>query len=147
MAIPAPQPRPRGYVIKIRGKHTVRMFNPKSANEWRKAVEIAAMLHVPREPLNTAIGMNILFVLPRPKSHYRTGKYAGELRKGAPRYPISTPDLDNLEKSTLDAITNSGLWRDDSLVVKKATAKVYCEKGAECGAEITLWLVEDIHGS
>lgn len=41
-----------------------------------------------------------------------------------PQYKISKPDLDNLEKSVMDALTMAGAWNDDAQVVFKMSAKV-----------------------
>lgn len=40
------------------------------------------------------------------------------------QYKISKPDLDNLEKAVMDALTTAGAWVDDSQVVFKLSAKV-----------------------
>lgn len=39
----------------------------------------------------------------------------------------SRPDLDNLEKAVMDALTTARIWVDDSLVVQKVSSKVYDE--------------------
>lgn len=40
-------------------------------------------------------------------------------------YPSVKPDVDNLVKGTGDAITASGLWRDDALVISAVISKAY----------------------
>ena len=52
----------------------------------------------------------------RPRHHFRTGPYMHMLRDGAPAYPYKRPDLDKLLRSTMDAMTCAGVWRDDALV-------------------------------
>lgn len=47
------------------------------------------------------------------------------------------PDLDNLEKMLLDCMTESGFWKDDSLVVMKTTGKLWAPR-EEAGIEISL---------
>jgi hypothetical protein len=46
--------------------------------------------------------------------------------------PCTYPDLSKLCRATEDAITSSGLWRDDSLVVEYTRlAKVFCNEDLE----------------
>ena len=47
--------------------------------------------------------------------------------KNAPK--ITVPDIDNLLKLTLDAITNAGIWRDDNQITK------ICSEDLWAGAE------------
>lgn len=51
-------------------------------------------------------------------------------------YKTTKPDLDNLEKAVMDALTTAKWWTDDSIVVDKRSVKVwgdadYCEILAE----------------
>lgn len=64
----------------------------------------------------------------RPKSHFGTGRNAEKLKKQAPEYHIQKPDIDNLVKSTMDAITNINLWRDDCQVDSLITRKVWVDR-------------------
>lgn len=41
-------------------------------------------------------------------------------------YPSVRPDVDNLSKGTIDAITGAGIWRDDSLIISVILSKAYC---------------------
>ena len=71
------------------------------------------------------------FFFPRPKSHYRTGKHAADLKADAPLYHTNKPDVDKLERCVLDALTGV-LWKDDSQVVYVAQ-KVKCYTSVEWG--------------
>lgn len=42
-------------------------------------------------------------------------------------FKASTPDLDNVEKLLLDAMTQVGFWKDDALIVEKHTGKVWSD--------------------
>lgn len=71
----------------------------------------------------------VLFVFPRPKNHYRTGKYAGQLKDWAPTFVTKRPDLtDNLMKGLFDAM-NGVVFLDDKQVVEVLhTRKIFGEK-------------------
>lgn len=71
------------------------------------------------------VEVRLEFFMPRPKSHFRAN---GSRKADAPRWVEKKPDLDNLEKAVLDALTNIGLWRDDSQVVRVSKSKVYCDQ-------------------
>src|SRR5262245_35313464 len=64
------------------------------------------------------------FVFPRPKSHYRTGKFSDELKDSAPVYHTSAPDLDKLCRAVGDAL-KSVVVRDDRLIACWYAKKLY----------------------
>ncbi len=103
---------------------------------WREAVKHAAL-----DVIDSVMGpaavdavlVDVTFTLQRPKGHYRTGRNLALLRDAAPAYPAGKPDLDKLLRSTLDALGDAGVWRDDAQVVAVTTRKVY---GEVAGARI-----------
>lgn len=106
----------------------------KHVKPWRDAVRsdaVKAELAMPREahsgfPLDCPLIADMVFTALRPKSHYRTGRNAHLLRDDAPARPMGAPDLSKLARSTEDALTDAGIWRDDSRVVEYGRlAKVY----------------------
>lgn len=113
--LPVGQPRVRAAA---RGRHA-RVYDPGTANEWKACVIHAAREAMDRNcmfPFAGPVWVRVEFRIPRPKSHYRTGKRAGEIKPGMLSYHAQKPDLDNLLKSTLDALTSAGLWVDDSQI-------------------------------
>lgn len=72
--------------------------------------------YVPKFPLQGPCVLTATFFIDRPLSHYRSGPYKHMLRDNAPPYPARRPDLDKLLRSTMDAMTTAGVWRDDGLV-------------------------------
>lgn len=71
------------------------------------------------------VRLDLVFSFPRPKSHYRTGSHAGELRADAPLWKTSAPDLSKLVRAVEDAITIAGIWRDDAQVAQLHAVKQY----------------------
>tara|TARA_R100000781_G_C4069486_1_gene123978 strand:- start:325 stop:774 length:450 start_codon:yes stop_codon:yes gene_type:complete len=110
---------------------------------WREAVKEAALRDYQGEPLDGPLKVQIIFLFPRPKKHYGTGKNANILKKNAPYYVTAKNkgDLEKLERSTYDALSESTggtVMKDDSLVVKNLNEKRYCSAGERPGSIITV---------
>ncbi len=81
--------------------------------------------------------------LPRPKSHFGTGRNARKLKKSAPIRPTTKPDLDNLLKHFKD-VASGVIWHDDRQIVgyTAGTGKYYTDDGrARWEVEVTECLV------
>jgi Holliday junction resolvase RusA-like endonuclease len=125
---PKGQPRPRAFARKIGNKFVARVFEAGTAESWKSSVAGAAVLH--RLPVSMVgpVRVALTFVFPRPKKHFKANNPAKGLRDDAPHFQISKPDVDNLEKAVLDAITQlGGFWKDDSQVASIHTRKTYGE--------------------
>lgn len=115
-------PAPQGS--KTRTKWGVREDNP-ATKPWRSAVAweaTAAMQGV--ELMTGPVALDVTFFFPRPKSHYRTGKHAGQLKLDAPIHCTTKPDADKLLRAIGDAITGI-VVRDDSQIVRIHARKLY----------------------
>jgi Holliday junction resolvase RusA-like endonuclease len=66
------------------------------------------------------------FTFDRPKSHFRTGKYASLRRQTAPASHTTKPDLDKLVRAACDALTGI-VWQDDSQVHRISASKRYVD--------------------
>ena len=117
---PVSQPRPRAT---IRGRHAG-IYNPKTADAW-KAQIVTCIRPCLSAVIEGPLKVVMVFRLPRPKGHYRTGRNAGKMKENAPLWHEKKPDFDNLVKASMDAITNAGAWRDDSQVALALVCKVY----------------------
>jgi Holliday junction resolvase RusA-like endonuclease len=97
-----------------------RVYDPSATDkqEWLHS----AMPFCPTDPIKGAISIELEFNMPRPKSHFGTGKNAGNLKPTAPKYHLHTPDLDNLVKFVLDAM-NGKFYDDDSQIIS-----IVCKK-------------------
>lgn len=98
------------------------------------------MLAKVQQKIGTITGpvlVDAVFYLPRPKSHYGTGRNTSRLKDSAPLVPTTKPDSDKILRSTLDALTSAQAYRDDSQVVDVQARKRYAD-GRPPGAEITV---------
>ena len=115
-------PRPKGRPRVTKKGFTYTPPETRKAEQDIVAIissQVESMLYGP-------IKIQFVVTLPRPKSHFRTGKYEGIMKDTAPFHHIKRPDLDNLEKLFLDA-ANGVVYKDDSQVCQKTSQKIYGE--------------------
>jgi len=117
----------------------VMIESSKRVKPWRAAVEVAAREAIEGEwePFTGPLALTLTFYLPRPKAHYGTGRNASVLKPDAPKWVSVRPDIDKLARSTLDALTTSGVWVDDSQVAHLTARKLYANT-PRTGADITI---------
>lgn len=134
---PAPQGSKRAFVVNGRA---VMAESSKKVKPWRQDV-VAAVEQVlavedwwaiPAGPVR----VDITFYLPRPAYHYGTGKNRSKLKPSAPIWVDKKPDKDKLERATCDALTTSGVIRDDAQIAVGLTEKRYAD--AATGARISI---------
>jgi Holliday junction resolvase RusA-like endonuclease len=110
----------------------------KRQKPWMSHVANCALDHCTKQIIFGAAALCVTFILPRPISHYGTGKNRSKLKLSAPRYPITKPDLTKLLRAAEDALKGI-LWRDDSQVVQQSVRKEYVsEKYPNPGAIIVV---------
>lgn len=130
LGLPRPAGSKRAFAIKKQGKPTGRIAVVdacKDSREWKTIVSREAVIIMNEEQRKMFLGpvrLSVIFYMPRPKGHYRTGKQAAELRRTAPEYPITKPDLLKLTRAVEDAVTGI-VWRDDAQVVDQRLEKRY----------------------
>ena len=103
----------------------------KDLPAWRTAIasEASAVRHVSKTVFSQPVRVRFVFWFQRPQSHYRTGKYAGQVKLSAPSVHSSAPDIDKLCRAVGDALTISGLIVDDRLIAKIEAEKRYGDPG------------------
>jgi Holliday junction resolvase RusA-like endonuclease len=115
---PVPQGRPRF----VKRGNFVQTYDPKTSKEFKEKLKgLAKKYHM--SPSERALEVSIVFYMGIPKS------YSKKFREDALRkreLHVKKPDVDNLAKGTLDALTGV-LWKDDSQIVKLIIEKVYGE--------------------
>jgi len=129
--VPAPGGSKRGIFNRKTGHVAIFENNPIGNRNWRAAVALAASEAMAgREIFSGALSLKIMFHLPRPKAHYNT---KGILKKTAPCWHTSKPDITKLCRSTEDALTGV-IWKDDALIASSNSYKIYAANQA--GAQI-----------
>lgn len=119
--------------------------NPNAA-EWKARVADAAGEHWRPEPpaggaddwdglLTGPLAVEFVFTVTRPKTQMGTGRNEGTVRRSAPLYPATRPDVLKLARGVEDALTGV-VWRDDAQIVDERLRKVY---GAPARCEIRVW--------
>jgi crossover junction endodeoxyribonuclease RusA len=123
------QPAPQGSKRHV-GNGVMVESSAARVKSWREDVRAAALAAIPEQCWEQATGpveARLVFGFQRPKSHYRTGKNASEIRADAPMLHAQQPDLDKLIRSTCDALVSAGAIRDDKLIAKFDAIKVWHE--------------------
>ena len=116
-----------------RAGNRIIMYDPSSKDKDRFKKESAEF--APKHPLEGAISVSMVFSMPRPRSHYRGGRFSHLLKGSSPNRHISRPDLDNIIKFYLDAMTGM-FWKDDAYVCTIEASKNYSKQES---VEIEYW--------
>jgi crossover junction endodeoxyribonuclease RusA len=109
--------------------------------EWRHAVATEAAAVAARRtdtPLDGPLCLSVAFSFPMPASRPKRLLRIGRAWKQ------TAPDLDKLIRSVGDALTVSGLIRDDARIGMVMASKVETTDAA--GADITLWPLDALGG-
>jgi Holliday junction resolvase RusA-like endonuclease len=123
----------------------------KKVRPWRQDVKAAARgviesipptelvggFRVPFKPIDAPVRVRMVFTMPKP----------GSAPKRKRTFPCRMPDLSKLARSTEDALTDAGVWKDDARVVEYGRlAKVYPGEDPEAldapGVRIEVELME-----
>jgi len=117
---------------KTRNRYGAVYESSKAVGPWRDAVRAEASRAMRERGLRPVVSgpvrVSITFRVIRPKSHYRTGRFAAELRGSAPRYPDIKPDGDKLTRAVLDGLAAGGVYHDDGQVVDGSWRKRYADR-------------------
>ena len=106
-------------------------YDPSSKDKKQIWLQIAK--YKPKQPLKGSIYLKLTFYMPRPKHHYRTGKYKHILKDRCKDVsPTGVPDLDNLIKFYSDLLNmNKVFYIDDSQICVIQAEKKYGEPRTE----------------
>ena len=121
--VPRPQGSAKAFALPAKGNERPRAVvtsDTKDLKPWRNAIASEARHHGV-ELIAGAAEVEVVFILPRPKSHWSS---KGGLKPSAPRHPTTRPDVDKLERAVLDALKGVVLG-DDAQVVRLIGEKQY----------------------
>jgi crossover junction endodeoxyribonuclease RusA len=130
-------PAPQGSKRHVGGGRMIEQS--KAVGPWREAVRAEtqrARQVAHTSPVVGPVKVELIFRMGRPKSHFGTGRKAGNVKPGAPKRPAARPDLDKLARAVLDGLTAGGAWKDDSQVVVLVAEKLYAA-GPGCRIVVT----------
>ncbi len=141
--IPAPGGSKKGFAFRRKdGKLGVNMMpSNRLTAPWMAIVTNVAAEAVKRVQsweMDGAFSLVVKYHLPRPKTHYRTGKNAKLLKGSAPARHLQRPDRGKLDRALEDALTGVA-YLDDRFVYRIDSEKVWCDHyDGWPGAEVTL---------
>ena len=122
---------------KIRTRWAMRDANGDTLAPWRDNVRAAAIGVMRRKNSSGLIVVDsfgtspvhvvLTFTFARPASHFGTGRNVAMVKPSALPHPSSHAigDIDKLTRACLDALTDAGIWADDSQVVGLVARKVW----------------------
>ena len=124
-AVPIGQPRQRHRVLTVGGNTFAQNYTPKasSVSDYKATLRLAATQAYPDAPLEGPLLVTLTFVFAS-KRKMRIAK-------------ATKPDLDNLAKSTLDAL-NGLLFKDDGQVVRLVAEKWHAAHGEQPHVEVSI---------
>jgi Holliday junction resolvase RusA-like endonuclease len=125
---PAPQGSKRARPVYKGGQFTGVVAQQEMSphvKSWREDVKTAAEDAIEASShvrIEGPVRVRMVFTIEKPKSRPKTRR----------TYPDTMPDLSKLCRSTEDALTAAGVWRDDARVVEYTRlAKVYANEDSE----------------
>lgn len=131
------RPAPQGSKVNL-GRGGLKESS-KYLDAWRNDVRNAALKSFGEALLRGPVFTKMVFMFPRPKSHYISNNPSRDLKPNAPCWHTSTPDVDKLLRSTNDALTGA-VWVDDCCVAGALGTKIYTP--LQGGAIISIYLLE-----
>jgi crossover junction endodeoxyribonuclease RusA len=125
---PEPQGSWKAFISKTTGRAMAKPTNERALNVWRDQVRFTAQAQRPVgwKCLDGPAFVSLVFIRARNSGDYLAD--GRNLRKGAPLYPDTAPDIDKLVRGCLDALTGV-CFVNDSRVVSCVAVKRCAEPG------------------
>lgn len=127
---PQPQGSKKAFYNRRIGRAIIVEDNAKN-RPWRESVKHAALAVMGRDShlvpaVSGPVEIDVIFTMPRPKKY----------EKSATALPSARPDIDKLLRSSGDALTDAGVYQDDSNVVVINARKLYAGDRARGAMDI-----------
>lgn len=132
--VPVPKGSAKAFMRKGMKLPVVVQDNAEKQKPWASSVGYAAQQAGVKMMQSGPVRVEVSFFMPRPRSHYGTGRNAGKVKAAAPSCHTSKPDLDKLVRCVKDALTGIA-WKDDAQVAEVVARKGYVDQP---GAKITI---------
>jgi Holliday junction resolvase RusA-like endonuclease len=114
----------------------------KALPAWKRAMASALIQYRAAlggmNPYSGPVVLTMHFLMPRPKSHYRTGRFSHVLKDSAPTHHTQKPDVDKLARAVADSLTRERFLTDDAVVTRMVAEKRWAEYGETPGVWFTL---------
>ena len=124
------QPQGKGRPKFVRA--TGRAYTPKGTAEWERSAALIMRNEYGGSPIDEPVVARVVAVFSRPGRLMRKKDEDG-------RMPCTVkPDIDNVVKCALDALTMAGVLRDDKVVWKVVAEKLYASKTEGPSVEVSL---------
>jgi Holliday junction resolvase RusA-like endonuclease len=136
---PAPQGSKKFVGVAKSTGRGILVESSKKVKPWRQEVKAAALAaRNGAPPIDAPVRVRMVFTMPKPASAPKRKR----------TYPMRMPDLSKLIRSTEDALTDAGIWKDDARAVEYSrAAKVYPGEDPESldapGVRISIEVVEE----
>lgn len=102
----------------------VATYKPKNVVSAENLLMTALYPHKPDSPLGGELSVSIVFYFP-----FRKTEKKSVVKAGLPVPKTTKPDLDNMAKNVLDAMTKLGYWADDAIIFDLTLTKYYATQG------------------
>jgi Holliday junction resolvase RusA-like endonuclease len=123
---PKAQARPR---FRSCGNGRKIVYIPAAVQAWKKTIALCAAVNRPKKlNISNSMIVEVNFWMPRPKKNNNKNN----------AQHIIKPDIDNLVKVVLDALTLAKYWVDDSQVICLNASKIYAPQGSPPGVKVKI---------
>lgn len=137
-------PEAQGSLKAFRVGKGVRLTQSNSRlMSWRQDVAAKVQEAAEGRQFTGPVVLSLTFWFQRPRSHFGTGRNAERLKPTAPQqHHAQAPDVDKLARAACDALTVSGVIRDDSQIAELNAIKRWLSPDLNEGPGVAITLAD-----